>query len=217
MKRDATAVVIGENTFPFHRIEDKADAFREILDQDGAVEITTDRDRLGQLDDKTVLVDFLTNSTLTTAQQTGLLSFVDGGGGYVGVHCAADLKTIDFQDGEVLSRPDPIPELRELIGGHFLGHPEQSEFGVIVETDHPVTAGVEDFTVYDEPYTVEWDDDVTVLARMDHPSLEDYPVVWTKSYGEGRVCYLSLGHTDEAFATEAFRTLLRNAVVWAGD
>ena len=68
--------------------------------------------------------------------------------------------------------------------------------------------------VFDEPYQVEVDDDVTVLATMDHPDLEEYPVVWTNG-DAGRVAYVSLGHTDEALADDSFVTLLRNAVEWA--
>jgi len=210
-----TVLVLGENTFPFHEIEAKADYFEDIL-ADHDVTVTTDRDALtGEYD---VLVDFLTDSTLTDDQLEALLTHVENGGGYVGVHCASDLTSTAPDDPEdvIDHREEPFPELRELVGGHFLTHPEQSEFGVEIIGDHPVVAGVEDFSVFDEPYQVEVDDDVTVLARMDPPDLEDYPVVWTNE-SEGQVAYVSLGHTDETFETDAFRTLLRNAVAWADD
>jgi len=210
-----TVLVLGENTFPFHEIEAKADYFANILD-DYDVTVTTDRDALtGEYD---VLVDYLTDSTLTDDQLDALLSHVENGGGYVGVHCASDLTSTAADDPDELlgHREEPFPELRELVGGHFLTHPDQSEFGVDVVGDHPVVAGVEDFTVFDEPYQVEVDDDLTVLARMDHPDLEDYPVVWTNE-SEGQVAYISLGHTDEAFETDEFVQLLRNAVAWAAD
>lgn len=210
-----TVLVLGENTFPFHAIEEKADAFESIL-ADHDVTVTTDRDALtGEYD---VLVDYLTDSTLTDEQLEALLAHVGSGGGYVGVHCASDLTSTAPEDPEdvIDHREEPFPELRELLGGHFLTHPDQSEFEVNVVGDHPVVAGVSDFSVFDEPYQVEVDDDVTVLARMDHPDLEDYPVVWTNE-SEGRVAYISLGHTDEAFETDEFGRLLRNAVAWADD
>jgi len=210
-----TVLVLGENTFPFHEIEGKADYFESIL-ADYDVTVTTDRDALtGEYD---VLVDYLTDSTLTDEQLDALLAHVEGGGGYVGVHCASDLTSTAPDDpAEVIDhREEPFPELRELVGGHFLTHPDKSEFGVEVVGDHPVVADVDDFSVFDEPYQVEVDDDITVLARMDHPDLEDYPVVWTNE-SEGRVAYVSLGHTDEAFESDAFGQLLRNAVTWAAD
>jgi type 1 glutamine amidotransferase len=208
-----TVLVIGENTFPFHEIEAKADYFEDIL-ADYDVTVTTDRDALtGEYD---VLVDYLTDSTLTDDQLDALLTHVAEGGGYVGVHCASDLTSTapDDPDEVIDHREEPFPELRELVGGHFLTHPEQSEYGVDIVDDHPVVAGVEDFSVFDEPYQVDVDDDVRVLARMDHPDLEAYPVVWTNE-SEGRVAYVSIGHTDETFETDEFRRLLTNAVAWA--
>jgi len=208
-----TVLVLGENTFPFHAIEEKAAGFESIL-ADHEVTVTTDRDALtGEYD---VLVDYLTDSRLTDEQLDALLAHVASGGGYVGVHCASDLTSTAPDDPEdvIDHREEPFPELRELVGGHFLTHPEQSEFDVNIIGDHPVVEGVSDFSVFDEPYQVEVDDDVAVLARMDHPDLEDYPVVWTNE-SAGRVAYISLGHTDEAFETDAFGQLLRNAVAWA--
>jgi type 1 glutamine amidotransferase len=52
---------------------------------------------------------------------------------------------------------------------------------------------------------------------MDHPDLEGMPVVWTRPEGDGRVAYCSLGHTDEAFAHDAFRRLLVRSVEWTAD
>ena len=145
-----------------------------------------------------------------------LQSAIDAGGGYVGVHCAADLTTISVENGAILERPEPHSELRELIGGHCLRHADEGQFTVRIEADHPVTAGVDDFTAVDAPYRVEHDDDEQVLTRLDHPELDSHPVVWTRSYGDGRVCYCSIGHTAQAFSTPAFGTILRNAVRWVG-
>jgi len=207
-------LVLGENSFPFHRIDDKRDAFERVLD-DYEVTVTTDRDALaGEYD---VLVDFLTDSTLSDAQRDALEEHVGGGGGYVGVHCASDLTSrvpAPDDDEVIVHEEGPAEPFRELLGGQFLTHPEQSEFGVRITAEHPITEGVGDFSVHDEPYQVTVDDEVTVLARMDHPDLDDYPVVWTNE-SAGRVAYVSLGHTDEAFEHEAFGRLLTNAVDWA--
>lgn len=214
---DIRTLVVGEDTFPFHRLEDKGPAFEATLDEVGTVELTTERETLASLpdSDQTVVVDYLTDSTLSAAQVDGLLEFVESGGGYVPVHCGGDLTSTADGSGGIDAREEPFPELRALIGGHFLAHPDRSEFGVEVLADHPVTTDVERFRLFDEPYQVAWDDDVTVLARMDHPDLDPYPVLWVKEHGKGRVCYCSLGHTDEAVAHESFRTILRNAVEWA--
>lgn len=213
------ALVIGENNFPFHRFEEKAPAFETILEDVGESTVTTDRDELAALPESeyTTVVDYVTDSTLADEQITGLIEFIEDGGGYVPVHCGGDLMSTSDGSGGIDKRNEPVPELREVIGGHFLTHPEQAAFEVEILADHPVTKGVTDFRILDEPYRVEWDDDVSVLARMDHPDLEEYPVLWTKQYGDGKVCYVSLGHTDDAFEHESFRTILRNAVRWTSD
>lgn len=201
-------LVVGENAFQFHRFDEREASFVTILSAVADVETTTRKDVFADLDGYDVVVDDVTDSTLTDAQLDGLLEFVADGGGYVGVHAAADLTTTAGEN-----REEPVPELRGLVGGHFLTHPEKGTFHVELD-DHPITAGVDDFEVYDEPYQVDWNDDVAVHARMNHPDLDDYPVLWTKPYGSGRVCYLSLGHTDDAFESNGFRDLLRNAVEW---
>lgn len=219
MTAHSSALVLGEINFPFHRFEEKKSEFEAILGDVCSVVTTTDRAELAGLPDSEyyVVVDYLTDSTLSSKQLEGLLTFVEAGGGYVPVHCGGDLTSTSNGCGGINHRDDPFPALRKLVGGHFLNHPEQSEFGIELVADHPVTEGVSDFRIFDEPYRVAWDNDLTVLARMDHPDLDAYPVLWVKTYGSGRVCYLSLGHTDDAFEHESFRTILRNAVRWTSN
>lgn len=209
---EVQTVVIGGNRFPFHRLERIGPSLRRAIDVEGIdLELTTDRDELCDLTGYDVLIDYTTDSTLTDNQRSGLLSFVENGGGYAGVHCAADLTTV--AEG---TREEPVPELRTLLGGHFLTHPEQGTFDVnIVDSHHPVSAGLEGFTVWDEPYALTHDD-VQVLARMDHPVNGDMPVAWVKSHGDGRVFYCSLGHGKAAFANDGVRSLLIRGIRWAG-
>lgn len=204
----AKALLIGENEYDFHRFDEKATAFATVLERAGATAtLTTDRDALAGLDDYDVLVDYLTDPPMGDHQSTAL-SYVRDGGAYVGVHCASDVAS--FVE-------EPQDAYADLVGGSFVTHPENSEFGVeIVDDDHPITAGLADFPVYDEPYQLDVNDDVRVLARMDHPhgELQGMPVVWTRTEGNGRVAYCSLGHTDEAMAHETVRDLLVRSVEW---
>ena len=210
-----TALLIGENSFPFHSLDEMAPEIEAALSDEVELNRTTDRDNLTDLSGYDVVVDYLTDSTLTDDQLDGLTSFVESSS-YLGLHCAADLTSTSDGEGGIDPRDEPFTELRELLGGHFLDHPKQSTFNVtIMDDSHSVTEGIEDFEVFDEPYQVDCDeDDVRVLARMNHPELTDYPVVWVRDYGEGRVCYSSLGHTSEAFENEMYRRILKNAVRW---
>lgn len=207
-------VVLGGNRFPFHRIERLGPVLERSLHDRGIdTEVTTDRDVLCEerISEYDAVVDITTDSTLNERQESGLRSFVQSGGGYVGIHGAADLTTTADERFE-----EPIPELRELIGGHFLGHPEQSTFDVnVVDSHHPITADLDGFTVWDEPYVLEYDDDVRVLARMDHPENGDMPVAWVKSFGDGRVFYCSLGHDLPGLRNDGVQTLLERGIRWA--
>lgn len=221
MTANVSVLAIGGNRFPFHRFETVGPLLADALDARGVeTTLTTDRNELTDLAAHDVVLDYLTDSTLAEEQRDGLLAFVENGGGYVGLHCAADLTTTAPDDPDELidAREDPIPDLRELLGGHFVTHPEQATFDVrVVDSHHPITADLDGLRVWDEPYDVNVDADaVRVLARMDHPDLGDTPVLWVREHGDGRVCYCSLGHTDAALTHEGVGRLLRRAVRWAG-
>ncbi|AHG01670.1 glycosyl hydrolase (plasmid) [Halostagnicola larsenii XH-48] len=211
---EPNAVVLGGNRFPFHRLERLGPVVEQSVEERGIdADVTTDRDVLleKRIREYDVLVDMTTDSTLSDRQESGLRSFAERGGGYVGVHGAADLTTTADERLE-----EPIPELRELIGGHFLGHPEQSTFDVnVVDSHHSITADLDGFTVWDEPYVLEYDDDVRVLARMDHPQNGDMPVAWVKPFGDGRVFYCSLGHDLPALRNDGVQALLERGIRWA--
>ncbi|QLC34794.1 ThuA domain-containing protein (plasmid) [Halarchaeum sp. CBA1220] len=212
-----SVLLIGGNRFPFHRFETNGPLLADAIPDGIDVTRTTEKAALEDLSGYDAVVDYLTDSTLSDAQRDGLLDFVADGGGYLGVHCAADLTNTaaDDPDAVIDAREEPFPELRELVGGHFLTHPEQTTYDVsVVDHYHPVTAALEDFAVHDEPYVLDVDDDVRVLARMDHPEHADMPVAWTNEYGDGRVFYSSLGHDEASLTNDAVRALLANAVRW---
>lgn len=69
-------------------------------------------------------------------------------------------------------------------------------------------------------------DKVDVLARIDTSSVNmaapmvhrkdgDFPVAWIKTYGQGRVFYSGLGHTDASWDDPRIRTMVLEAVKWA--
>ena len=216
-----SVLAIGGNGFPFHRFEERGPEITAAFDDRIDVTRTTDKDDLVDLSGYDAVLDYLTDSSLTEAQREGLLSFVSEGGGYVGIHCASDLTSTepDDPDDVIDFHDDPFPELRDLIGGHFITHPEQAALDIhVVDHHHPITAAMEHFTVWDEPYVVDVDDDVRVLARMDHPEHADTPVVWTKEYGDGRVFYSSLGHGTPSLTHDGVQRLVRDGTRWAaGD
>ena len=205
------ALAIGGNEFEFHEFAAVGPVLAEVFDGVAELDRTTDRDAVLELDAYDVLVDYTTKADWTDDHLEAIRSFVAGGGGYVGIHCAADVDS--FVD-------EPCDELASLIGGRFVTHPEMSDLEVeIVDRSHPVTDGVDSFRTYDEPYQLKWDEDrVDVLAEFTHESMGTMPAAWVRSEGDGRVFYCSLGHDPDAFGADGVRTLLGNGLSWAaGD
>lgn len=201
------ALLIGDNEYGFHEFDRLGPHIEAALEAAGmTVTATTDPRRLRDLAGYDAVVDYTTDNGRVAPHREALIEFVRDGGGYAGIHAAADLTTgVDEHD----------PEMAALVGGRFVGHPDNSEFSVAVTAEHPVTAGVETFVVYDEPYDLEYGD-VDVLARMDHPELGDMPVSWLHEYGDGPVFYCSLGHTEAALTHDAVTELVGNGVRWVG-
>lgn len=210
------ALVLGDDEFEFHRFGMLAPLFERIFDGIDWLDatVTTDRERLdpAAIHAFDVVVDYMTTSELTDAQLDGLTGFVSDGNGYVPLHAAAAMYTESNATRATLEA---------LIGGAFEEHPSLTELRVTVEqSDHPITSGVEDFTVVDEPYVLRWDPSVTVLATTEHeefPGDGRMPVAWCHTYGDGRVFYYAHGHDDRSLRDPAFRQLLERGIAWTVD
>jgi type 1 glutamine amidotransferase len=138
---------------------------------------------------------------LTDAQAESLAGWVQGGGGLLAVHAA----TVAGQTS---------PTLRALVGGVFVTHPPQFSFTVYpLYVEHPITAGIEAFTVHDEFYVQAYDDTVAIHAIALDRGVA-HPMVWSKSEGQGRVAYIAMGHGPEVWELEPYQRLMMQAVEW---
>jgi hypothetical protein len=106
------------------------------------------------------------------------------------------------------------PALRQLLGGVFVEHPPQFSFTVYpVYREHPITAGVEAFTVRDELYMELHERDVDVhMVALDRGVA--YPMVWTRRDGKGRVAHIAMGHDEKVWNLEPYQRLTLQAVDW---
>ncbi len=152
---------------------------------------------------------------ISDSQKADLLEFARSGKGFGGVHSATDTLYT-------------WPEYGDLIGAYFNGHPWAQEAGVIVEDrDHFVTRGLEaQFRISDEFYQFRdfSRERVHVLIRLDTSTVDlnapgvarddgDFALAWVRDYGNGRVFYCSLGHSDETWRDERYLRLLTNALL----
>jgi type 1 glutamine amidotransferase len=150
-----------------------------------------------------------TGDVLDTTQQTAFESYVNGGGGYVGVHAAADTEYDWAWYGGCC-------------GAYFLSHPAQQQATVVVEdrtsdsTAHlPAT-----WSRFDEWYNYRTNPrgSVNVLMRLDESSYSggtmgaDHPITWWHDVGAGRAWYTGLGHTIESYSDPNFTRMLLGGI-----
>jgi len=163
--------------------------------------------------DVVVLYDMPKN--ITDPQKAKFVSLFDRGIGLVVLHHAL----VSYQHW---------PEYERIIGGRYPEEDGKSgvvtkEVGyqhgvdvpvVIVAKDHPITAGISDFTIRDEIY---WGfrvrPDVTPLITTTHPK-SGKPLGWTRDERKSRIVYLQLGHGPEAFANPNYRRLVARSIDW---
>ena len=116
-------------------------------------------------------------------------------------------------------------EYQFMCGGQWVAHPgNMIPYQVsITGKEDPITAGICDFAIVSEQYYMHTDPGNRVLATTtfsgDHAPWIDgtvMPVIWTRSYGKGRVFYCSLGHCAEEFRQyPQVPELIRRGLLWS--
>jgi type 1 glutamine amidotransferase len=150
-----------------------------------------------------------TGDVLDPAGRAALEAYVRGGGGFVGVHSAADTEY-------------GWPFYGELVGARFASHPAVQPVTVRFRPG-ALTAGLPaTWRVTDEPYNFRGRPaGVRVLATLDESTYSggtmgaDHPIAWTSEVGRGRSFYTGLGHPDAIYADPVFRRLLAAGIRYA--
>ncbi len=150
-----------------------------------------------------------TGDVLNASQQTAFESYIASGGGYAGVHAAADSE-YDW------------PWYGGLVGAYFQSHPAIQQAVIKVEDRSNVSTAhlPPTWTRTDEWYNYRTNvrANAKVLASLDESSYSggsmggDHPITWCQSYGGGRSWYTGLGHTDETYSDATFRQMLLGGI-----
>jgi len=138
-----------------------------------------------------------------------LARFVKQGGGLVLVHFACGAFQEFKQDFTQLAGRAWNPKLR--------GHDPFGQFTVnITDQTHPITAGLQDFTIKDELYTcLEGDVPIKVLASaVSKVDKKVYPMAFVLEYDKGKVFHCVLGHDANALSNAGARELFRRGTAW---
>ena len=168
----------------------------------------------GLADYDAVVFNNTVGDVLDPAQQAALQRFIRGGGGFVGIHAAADTE-------------HGWPWYGALVGARFENHPKIQPALLRVEiADHPATQGLADpWPLVDEWYNFKATpralDDIAILLTVDEASYEggemgtDHPLAWARAFDGGRAFYTAIGHTEETWDAPAFRRHLAGGMAWA--
>jgi len=172
----------------------------------------TDADLMGSLD---MVVPMYTMSTITKEQEEGLLTAIRE----EGVSCGG-------WHGGMADAFRQNTEYQFMVGGQWVAHPGNIiDYRVnITDDEHPITAGIEDFDMHSEQYFMHVDPSNNVLATTTFDGEHAYwvkgtvmPVVWTRTYGKGKIFYSSLGHVIGDFDVPEAREIVRRGLLWAVD
>ncbi|QDP01677.1 ThuA domain-containing protein [Thalassotalea sp. PS06] len=154
-----------------------------------------------------------TGDVLNEEQQSAFQSYIETGGGFVGVHSASDT-----EHGWLW--------YSQLVGAYFKNHPKVQSATLIVEKDDTAaTSHLGDTWVHsDEWYNFNRNprDNVEVLLSLDESSYDpgngamgDHPIAWQREMGQGRTFYTGLGHTIATYTNPLFLEHLTGGIRWA--
>jgi len=216
------ALVFSRTTgFRHDSIPDGVAAIQKLgQDNNFAVDATEDDalftdDTLAQYD-VVVFVSTTGDPLGTQAEKDAFQRYIQNGGGFVGIHAAADSGyTWPWYGG--------------LVGAYFRSHPAIQRARIKVEDRaHPSMRSLpRRWTRTDEWYNYQANPRgaVHVLATLDERSYDvgadgmgpDHPIIWCQDYDGGRSWYTGLGHTKESYTEPAFlMTLLGGLRTAAG-
>ena len=152
-----------------------------------------------------------TMNVLNSDQQVAIQRFIQAGGGFVGIHAAADTE-YDW------------PWYNQLLGAYFASHPRQQKaFIDVKDKNHIASSFLPDrWERFDEWYSYKSImPDIKVLATLDETTYEggingDYhPIVWYHEFDGGRSFYTGLGHTKESYSEPLFLQQILGGIKYA--
>lgn len=155
-----------------------------------------------------------TGDCLDDQQQAQMMRYIQAGGGFVGVHAAADTEY-------------KWPWYGQLVGAYFNGHPNNPnvrEADVIrLDSAHISCKHLpQTWHRNDEWYNYRnIQPDLNILLNLDENTYEggtngaNHPIAWYHEFDGGRSFYTGGGHTDESFAEPDFLRHLWGGIEYA--
>lgn len=155
-----------------------------------------------------------TGNTLNASQKVELQRYMEAGGGFVGIHAAADAE-YDW------------PWYNKLVGAYFLSHPGNPNVRkatvVVTDTTNPAAKGLpHNWERTDEWYNYKSiQPGLHVIAKLDEDTYEggengeNHPIAWYHEFDGGRAFYTGGGHTEESYSEPLFLQHLAGGIKYA--
>lgn len=153
-----------------------------------------------------------TMDVLDVPQQDDFKRFIEAGGGFVGIHAAADTEY-------------EWPWYGKLVGAYFKSHPKTQEATVKKVKDFGTNTTPASWTRTDEWYNYKAiAPDINVIYNLDESSYEggengeSHPIAWYHEFDGGRAFYTGMGHTKESYTDPTYLDHLLQGIEYAlGD
>lgn len=203
-----------------HQPKQVSEVFFDILTAEGfEVEVSDTLDSFRD-EDKVMglnlIIPVWTMGEIKEEQLKPVLKAVESGVGIAGCHggmCDSFRNSVEWQF---------------MTGSQWVAHPGNDgveyEVNMVGASSSPIVSGIADFKVKSEQYYIHVDPAVNVLATTSFPIAQGphstngkvaIPVVYTKTWGKGKVFYNSLGHNAEIFDIAEAKELMRRGFLWA--
>jgi type 1 glutamine amidotransferase len=203
-----------------HEPKQISQVFANILREEGfEVEVSSTLDSFKdeeKLNGLNLIVPIWTMGEITKEQLSPVLKAVEAGVGLAGCHggmCDAFRNSVEWQF---------------MTGSQWVAHPGNDgveyEVNIVKSSSSSIIEGMSDFKVKSEQYYIHVDPAINVLATTTFPISEGphcsngkvtVPVVYTKTWGKGKVFYNSLGHHADIFDIPEAKELMRRGFLWA--
>lgn len=165
--------------------------------------VACDYSNIDRLNDCRFLVTYCCDLMPTETEMDAIEDWLKNGGKWLALHGTNSI--LRFVEAGV-STPDERPDVMKVLGTQFKAHPPIDKFMVeVVNKDHELTRGLEDFEVVDELYLSKTTAEIDILMQTtfegetvgftdsDWPKTT-VPILYTRDLDAGQIVYNTLGH-----------------------
>jgi type 1 glutamine amidotransferase len=147
------------------------------------------------------MVLYFHHDTISDQALDAFDAFVLHGGGVLAIHSV----TASFKDAD---------HFTDIIGGKFREHGPVEQFSLIpVKPKSEIFNGIPEFQVTDELYIHDLQPDIVPHFNTLYKG-KPAPMVWTRTHGEGRVCFACPGHRAASIRIREYQQILIRALEW---